>query len=253
MTQEEDIEGLAGEYVLGSLTPEERRQVDVRRERDRTLAAAIADWERRLAPLADFIPGEEPPAQLREAIIRRIWQAEAHPANVLPLHQHQHAVRRWRRIAIAASALAAVLAVVVVIALQSLPTTPTTLVAVLQRSAAGQTADESGDVRGSPAFVVAIDTKLKSIVVTPLAARSVPKRSYQLWLTQPKAAPVPLGIVAPASATTLPWPRANGAEQLPPAALRDATLAISLEPEGGSPSSTPSGPILYEGKLSGAG
>jgi anti-sigma-K factor RskA len=250
MTHEEDIEGLAGEYVLGSLTPEERREVDARCGRDRALASAIADWERRLAPLADFIPGEEPPARLGEEIARRIWQAEAHPANVIPLHQH--AVRRWRRIAIAASALAAVLAALVVIVLQSLPAAPTALVAVLQRSAAGQTADESGDVRGPPAFVVAIDTKLKSILVTPVAARPVPKRSYQLWLEQPRLAPVNLGIVAPANATTLPWPTANGADQLPPAALRNATLAISLEPEGGSPSSAPSGPILYEGRLSGA-
>jgi anti-sigma-K factor RskA len=251
MTHEEDIEGLAGEYVLGSLTLEERREVDAQRARDRALASAIADWERRLAPLADFVPGEEPPAQLREEIIGRIWRLEAHPANVLPLHQH--AVRRWRRIAIAASALAAVLAAVVVIVLQSLPATPTALVAVLQRSAAGQTADESGDVRGAPAFIVAIDTQLKSIVVTPLAARPVPKRNYQLWLEQPKTAPLPLGIVATASPTTLPWPTANGAEQLPPAALRNATLAISLEPEGGSPSGTPSGPILYEGNPSAAG
>jgi len=250
MTQEEDIEGLAGEYVLGSLTREERREVDARRGRDRALASAIAAWERRLGPLAELVPGEEPPAELRAEILRRI--GEAPQANVFFMRHAQHALRRWRRVAAAAGALAAVLAVVVTIVLQSLPATaPTALVAVLQRSAAGQTADESGDVKGPPAFVVAIDTKLKSILVTPVAARAVPKRSYQLWLVNPNAAPVPLGIVAPAIAATLPWPTA--AEPLTPAAFRNATLAISLEPEGGSATATPSGPVLYEGKPAAVG
>jgi anti-sigma-K factor RskA len=249
MTPEEDIEGLAGEYVLGSLTPEERREADARRRRDRALNAAIADWERRLAPLADFVPGEEPPLRLREEILRRI-AAEAQPGNVFSM---QHALRRWRHVAAGASALAAVLALIITVVLQSQPATPTALVAVLQRSAAGQTADESGNGRAQPAFLIAIDTRLKNISVTPIAARPVPTRSYQLWLVQPNAAPVPLGILAPALATSLPWPTAAGAEQLPPAAFRDATLKISLEPEGGSPSGAPSGPILYEGKLTAAG
>ena len=47
MTEDEDIDGLAAEYVLGSLDPAERRQVDARRETDASLAAAIAAWEDR--------------------------------------------------------------------------------------------------------------------------------------------------------------------------------------------------------------
>jgi len=53
MTEDDDIDGLAAEYVLGSLDPAERRQVDARRQTDASLAAAVAAWERRLAPLSE--------------------------------------------------------------------------------------------------------------------------------------------------------------------------------------------------------
>ena len=76
------------------------------------------------------------------------------------------------------------------------------------------------------------------------------RRSYQLWLMADRA-PLPLGIVAPAAATTLPWPTAanQGAATLAPNDFVNASLAISLEPEGGSPTGAPSGPIPYEGRL----
>jgi anti-sigma-K factor RskA len=256
MTEEEDIEGLAAEYVLGSLSPTERRDVDARRGSDRTLDAAIAAWERRLDTLGDGIPGEQPPAHLLEDITRRLWGPDARPANVSSL---KPTLRRWRRMAIAASALAAVLAGVVVLAWQNLPGTPmagpTALVAVLQKSSAGQTADENADAKVPPAFVVAIDMKLKSILVTPVAARPVPKRSYELWLfAQKTAAPVALGVIAPSAATSVPWPDGTAQQQhVPPEAFLAATLAISLEPEGGAVTATPSGPILYEGRLAAIG
>ncbi len=37
---------------------------------------------------------------------------------------------------------------------------------------------------------------------------------------------------------------------VPPDNLLDATLAVSLEPEGGSPTGMPSGPLVFVGKLS---
>jgi len=259
MTHEEDSDGLAAEYVLGSLALAERRDVDARRAGDRALNAAIAAWERRLAALGDLVPEEPPPAHLFEGIARRIWGPVAlvsspSPAPGSPRQSGpSQPPRPWRRLAVAA-ALAAVLALVVAVALQGPHDTPggapggTTLLAELQRSPAGQTADEHADARAPPAFRVAVDTALRSILVTPLDARPVARRSYQLWLMAAQA-PLPLGIVAPAAATTLPWPTAHG-EGLTADAFRSATLAISLEPEGGSPTGAPSGPVLYEGRLS---
>ena len=51
MTERDDIDMLAAEYVLGTLDAQERAAVDARRVREADLAAAIAAWEQRLAPL----------------------------------------------------------------------------------------------------------------------------------------------------------------------------------------------------------
>ena len=50
MTEEEDIDGLAAEYVLGSLGSAERAEVDARRRIDTSLAAAIEAWHAGSAP-----------------------------------------------------------------------------------------------------------------------------------------------------------------------------------------------------------
>src|SRR5207245_5381271 len=44
MTEDDDIDGLAAEYVLGSLDPIEREQVDIRRRSDAALSQAVKDW-----------------------------------------------------------------------------------------------------------------------------------------------------------------------------------------------------------------
>ena len=38
-------------------------------------------------------------------------------------------------------------------------------------------------------------------------------------------------------------------ENYPTSGLVDDTLAVSLEPEGGSPTGAPTGPVLFKGKL----
>jgi anti-sigma-K factor RskA len=71
MTEDDDIDGLAAEYVLGSLDPTKRRQVDALRLTDASLAAAVAAWERRLAPLSERGRDTALPAHLR-------WHPDAH-------------------------------------------------------------------------------------------------------------------------------------------------------------------------------
>ena len=72
MTEDEDLDGLAAEYVLGSLSPAERREVDARRRQDAALNQAITDWERRLAPLSAAEQGIEPPPELFGRITNRL-------------------------------------------------------------------------------------------------------------------------------------------------------------------------------------
>jgi anti-sigma-K factor RskA len=114
MTEDDDIDGLAAEYVLGSLDPAERRQVDARRRTDASLAAAIAAWERRLGPLSDRGRDVAPPAHVFDDILSRISGQAAQTsgtAEVVPLRRRS--ARRWA-LAAGAGALAACLALAVV-------------------------------------------------------------------------------------------------------------------------------------------
>jgi len=114
MTEDDDIDGLAAEYVLGSLDPAERRQVDARRNTDASLAAAIAAWERRLGPLSDRGRDVTPPAHVFDGILSRISGEAAQSAgtaDVVPLRRASG--RRWL-MAAGAGALAACLALAVV-------------------------------------------------------------------------------------------------------------------------------------------
>ena len=53
MADGDEIEALAGEYVLGTLDADERRAAEARLAADPSFRTAVAGWERRLQPLAD--------------------------------------------------------------------------------------------------------------------------------------------------------------------------------------------------------
>jgi anti-sigma-K factor RskA len=245
MTEDEEIDGLAAEYALGSLEPVEREQVHARRRTDAALSRAIQEWEKRLETLNDGVPGVVPPARLYSAIAERLWGKEAGTIETAEATPFPRSARRWRGLAVGAVSLAAGLALIVVWLFQSLPSSQTTLVAELHRNTAGSTADETAKAAGPPGFMVSLDLTARTIKVTPVAARSAPRRSYQLWLTEGgSATPSSLGIVSQSESTTSAWRRLESSSD-----LVNATLSISLEPEGGSPTGTPSGPIVFIGKL----
>lgn len=61
MTRIVDLDLTAAEYVLGALSAEDRAAVDAERANNAALAAALADWERRLSPLGDSVSPQTPP------------------------------------------------------------------------------------------------------------------------------------------------------------------------------------------------
>lgn len=60
----DDEHELAMDYVLGSVDGDARAAIRRHADRDRRLADAIAALDRRLAPLADLVPEEAPPASV---------------------------------------------------------------------------------------------------------------------------------------------------------------------------------------------
>lgn len=228
MAERDDIDGLAAEYVLGTLDAGERASVAARRQREAALDAAITNWERRLAPLSDTIAEVEPPRGLLRSILARIDGGAG--ANVVELTRR---IRFWKGLALAAGAVAASLAIL--IGTQSFaPSRPTqNLVAVLQKDAE------------SPAFLVTVNVDDRVMTVKPIAAKHEPGKSYELWLVHDElGAPRSLGVIDDPNAMVRPT-----LAGYKPDVIETATFAVSLEPEGGSPSGAPTGPVVFAGKV----
>ena len=76
MVDDDDIDGLAAEYVLGSLDAGERKQIAARRRTDAALDMAINAWEARLEPLSHLLPGIAPPSRLFSDIEKRLFDPQ---------------------------------------------------------------------------------------------------------------------------------------------------------------------------------
>ena len=97
----------------------------------------------------------------------------------------------------------------------------------------------------SPAFLLTFDLDKRSLTVRRVGAEQQAGKSYELWLVSDKfAAPRSLGVVGAG-----PYTVRQAAPEYDPVIINRATYAISLEPEGGSPTGAPTGPVLYHGKL----
>jgi anti-sigma-K factor RskA len=222
----DDIEALAGEYVLGTLDSDERRAAEARIASDGAFRTAVADWERRLQPLTDAAEAVDPPAGAFGGIMAAIDAAPAAPRGPGNVVELRRSVRRWQITTVLMGAAAAVLAAVVVLdRTASVPQSQ--FVAVLTAEGA------------KPAFVATVDIVKGTIAVRRVATEAPPDKSYELWSIEPNAAPKSLGLLEQASLS----------RPLPVAPTGKATLAISLEPKGGSPTGAPTGPVVFSGAL----
>jgi anti-sigma-K factor RskA len=229
MTERDEIDVLAGEYVLGTLDAEERAAANARRRRDPALNAAIEAWEHRLAPLAETVPSVTPPEKVRvrvEEALAKIPAAQA-SASVVALKRQ---AQGWRRVALAASALAACLLVAIVVRERSRPEPVSSYVAVFQKDDA------------SPAFLLTVDLDKRQLSVQRVAAEPQSAKSYQLWIASEKIgdAPRSLGLIEAKDATTQ-----RTLAKYDRAIVEGATFGISLEPAGGSPTGRPTGPAFH--------
>ena len=230
MTTDDDIDALAGEYVLGTLDPAERAVVAARRLREPALDAAIRDWEHRLAPLDAETREIAPPATLWPRIERRIASRGGDQTLPADIGQLRRQVQRWRRAAIAATAIAASLVLTIGVREQLYRSQPTNFVGVFQH----------GDVE--PVFYLTINLKTRELTLRPVRAERQPGKTYQLWIASNEIGPAPqsLGLVNADLA-----PTHKSLSGFDPALLRNATFGVSLEPEGGSPTGRPTSPALH--------
>ena len=215
----EEREALAAEYVLGTLEARAAAEIRALMATDGELAAAVADWERRLAPLQSLAVPEAPPPALWSRIDATLGGAPVRAPWRFP----------WPAFGLGASALAAGLAAFLV--LRPPPAAP--LMTVLLTST------------DQPAFLV--EAARGEIRLAALNPRGVEAgRVMQLWA-------LPQGATAPTSLGLVPE---GGRYSVTPQGIRPEPgmlIEITLEPPGGSPTGRPTGPILFIGRLSAAG
>jgi anti-sigma-K factor RskA len=96
-----------------------------------------------------------------------------------------------------------------------------------------------------PAFILTVDTRTKTFTVRKVGATPQPGKSYELWLVSDRLPrPWSLGVIGGADFTVRPSTTSYDADL-----ISKATYAVTLEPEGGSSTGIPTGPIVYTGKL----
>jgi anti-sigma-K factor RskA len=229
---------LAAEYVLGVLSAEERRAVETRMAQEASFAREVAEWEERLGGMASYVMQATPPAQAWLRI--EAWLGgpplSADPRAVLPASIWQ-SLAFWRGLGIGSSALAAAcVAALVYVGLQPAPQAPprTPLLATL-----------TGAKTKQPNFVAAIGADGISLTIVPAALLTSDKRSMELWLIPEGRKPASLGLIAASQPV-----RINVPPELLPHVGAGATLAVSLEPPGGSPTGQPTGEVIAVGSLS---
>jgi anti-sigma-K factor RskA len=232
MSAPDETDLRAAEYVLGTLSADERAAYRHERAASPALRAAERAWEARLAPLSDAVPAVVPPPGAWEGIAARLPSA-APRSSVVDLRP---ALRRWRRAALAAGALAAGLGLF--IAVERL--LPEILGPKADSAQYLAVVNRGGEL---PALVVRVDPRAGTVQVRALAAEAPRDRSLELWVVPAAGAPRSLGLVRAEAGSRLPLPAADRA------VLDGASLAVSVEPPGGSPSGAPTGPVVYSGRL----
>ncbi|RYY93919.1 MAG: RNA polymerase subunit sigma-70 [Comamonadaceae bacterium] len=227
-----DIDTLAGEYVLGTLSAAARAEVATRLAHEPPLRDAVRAWEARLLPLAALAAPVEPSPALWTRIERSIGPATAArsvPARPSGLATWWNNLQLWRGLAGASFAAAAVLAAVLVTRI-GVPATPQYMVVLVAPQ------DKA------PGWVIQANST-RQLNLVPLADTVVPaQKSLQFWTKADQwRGPVSLGLVKPGQTLRIPI------DKLPPLEANQL-FELTLEPENGSPIDRPTGPIQYIGR-----
>jgi anti-sigma-K factor RskA len=283
MAYSEDHIALAAEYALGTLDVDERAQVETMIAADKEFAAIVQAWEFRLGVLNQMVGSVEPRPLVWDNIRRAIGHGEQAPlvlpeapppiapapeandnrvasplptaaagSNVIQLNSR---IRRWRNVASFASAIAAALLVMVGLQVyqpdalpESIRPKPRTQVVEVKTpppAAAAQYVALLQSGGGAPAFILTVDAATKNFTVRKVGAQPEVGRSYELWIVSDKLQrPRSLGVIGRNEFTARPVLSGYDADL-----VNQATYAVSVEPEGGSPSGAPTGPVVFTGKL----
>ncbi len=229
----DDIDALAGEYVLGTLSANARAALEARMPGEPALREAVQAWEARLLPLASLAPPADPSPALWSRIERTLGSATApmpkvvSPARASGFASWWNNLQLWR--GLAAGGFAAAALMVAVLVTRPLPTPQYMVVLVAPQDK-------------SPGWVIQT-TSSRQLSLVPLGTMEVPpQKTLQFWTKADQwRGPVSLGLVKQGQTLRIPI------DKLPPLEPNQL-FELTLEPENGSPIDRPTGPIQFIGR-----
>ncbi len=222
------VDRLSSEYVLGTLKGGARRRFEELLPNSLVLRRAVAEWQDRLHPMAQFAPKAVPSAQVWKNLVRQLRLTQSPQQPIASTWRNSLAF--WRGLGMVSTALATLLVAVLVIR-QVGPATP-------QASYVAMLADD----QAKPVAIVTGDPVQRRMTVRLVGHQEIASdKSLELWAVPKQGAPRSLGLLASDGSITLPLPD-NASPQTV------GLLAVSLEPKGGSPKADgPTGPIIFKG------
>ncbi|MDH4572676.1 anti-sigma factor [Salinicola acroporae] len=233
----EETDDLAGEYVLGTLSAEQRLDVERRLPEDPKLQEAIWAWERRLQPYTAMVEPVTPSNRLWQRITRTLDDRETsrssaeeratHPGGLL--NRLWHDLTLWRGVSLASIIVAIGLAATLALGPGQTPSSRYLVVLMTpQHTQAGWIVQASSPRR---------------ISLKPIGTFEIPPgKALEFWTKADDwSGPVSLGLVEPGETRQL------SLDDLPP--LEDNQLfELTLEDDSGSPLDRPTGPIQFIGR-----
>lgn len=228
---------LPAEHALGLAEGHDLKQAALRANDDLAFAAEVARWRSRLAPLHDEVEAVPPP----EDLWRRIQVA----AGIRPLAADNVVILRrrlvaWRAAAGGMTALAASLAVILLFQPRQAVAPATPPVSTARAPMVAMLGDEQ-----AMKVVASWDPNARQLVLAVADDMPAdPAHAHELWVIPQGGKPHSLGTM-PASKQM----HMRLADALATLLQQGATIAISVEPPGGSKTGTPTGPVVASGML----
>ncbi|MGY2232854.1 anti-sigma factor [Pseudomonas tolaasii] len=211
---------LAADYAIGLMPATARKRFEHLLLDDAALRVELGHWQDALASLTGTLPERPVPDHVWAGIKARIEPQVLHVPAKKPF---------WMNFRLLAAACAVVLAL---------------FVGVLhQRENTAQYNATLVNASQQPALRIQAFADYLQVEPLTLAALE-PARVLELWAIPAGGKPISLGLVPDAGKGRIQLSKEQQALLTAP-----LTLAVSLEPQGGSPTGQPTGPVLYQGAL----
>ena len=223
-------QALAAEYVLGTLHGRARQRFDRLLEQDARLRQIVSAWEQKLGLLNEGLAPVRPPQQAWTNIQQRLGLGQNKKSKSGWLAGLWGSLALWRSLTTVAM-LAVMFGVYLNLFAPKLVVNQ--YVAVLQTE------------QQQASWLVKSDLQNKRLIVHIVNEQTIPiGKAFELWMIVGEGKPISLGLISADQQKSILL-----SDELLAKLKSGNVMAVSIEPEDGSPTGQPTGPVPYTGAV----